>query len=248
MPGTGYVEMGLAAGVHGLGGPHALQQVDIERLMVLGPQGRQVQVVVEPGQQGDGDAVYRVYSRGDDTQRWMRHAQGTLVPAETMAQQGGEALAELQRRCSEVVEVEQLYRGYRQLGLDYGGAFCGVTALWAGTGEALGQVELSEPYPQQAEGHIVHPALLDSCIHVLGGGHRAPRGRGLCAGAYRDGAACSPGATSSCGVMRGCGAAAEQQLETDLVLYDSSGQQVGRLAGAAAACCRGGGSTQGAGR
>jgi acyl transferase domain-containing protein len=77
-------------------------------------------------------------------------------------QVGGEALEAVQQRCSEAVDVAQLYDGFRRAGLQYEGAFCGVAQLWRGASEAVGWIELAAGHQQEAGDYQIHPALLDS--------------------------------------------------------------------------------------
>ncbi len=67
------------------------------------------------------------------------------------------------------------FRGGRSAGCDIrapagstrGSAFQGITALWVGDGEALG--ELTAPAGVEASKDApVHPALLDACLQLIG--------------------------------------------------------------------------------
>jgi len=55
------------------------------------------------------------------------------------------------------------------LGLWFGPRFRAATRLSAGDGEALGHVELPAALRAEAsEYRFIHPALLDSCLHLIG--------------------------------------------------------------------------------
>ena len=70
----------------------------------------------------------------------------------------------------EVLSVAEHYARCDQLGLHYGPAFQGLERLWRGRDRAWGHVRL--PRGVEADGYLLHPALLDACLQVTAG---APR-------------------------------------------------------------------------
>ncbi|HEY7768947.1 SDR family NAD(P)-dependent oxidoreductase, partial [Longimicrobium sp.] len=68
----------------------------------------------------------------------------------------------------EEVPVDAFYEACSARGLDYGPAFRAVRRLRRRGGAALGEVSLPGGLAADAEGWLLHPALLDACFHVLG--------------------------------------------------------------------------------
>ncbi|MDE0106446.1 MAG: beta-ketoacyl synthase N-terminal-like domain-containing protein, partial [Bryobacterales bacterium] len=136
--------------------PVVLEKTSITRPLVLsGEEGRLVQVVL-----GEG-GVWKVVSR-DAIGRWETHAEGRWAPLAAVP--------------SEPTDLDTLQGGLAQAGADfqpslagreYGPAFGGLDRLWAGSGEALGEVLL--PPETENRSLLVHPALLEACFRVLGG-------------------------------------------------------------------------------
>lgn len=90
-------------------------------------------------------------------------------------------LTDIQQRCGEDMRVEQLYRDLESVGLRYGPSFRGLTALRIAEGEALARFE--RPCELTDSGTLLHPALLDACLHTVGatlvGAAAADRGGAL---------------------------------------------------------------------
>ncbi|MGX4733344.1 SDR family NAD(P)-dependent oxidoreductase [Kitasatospora griseola] len=76
-------------------------------------------------------------------------------------------LAELRARCADPVEAEGLYRAMERAGIGYGPAFQGVRTLRRGTGEALAELRDAVELTGESAAHLVHPAVLDSCLQAL---------------------------------------------------------------------------------
>lgn len=68
-------------------------------------------------------------------------------------------------RCTRSFSGQQLYDYCSRLGLEYGESFQGVVEGCWRAGEAVAEVAL--PDAVDASGYILHPALLDSCFHVM---------------------------------------------------------------------------------
>jgi len=173
-PGTGYLEMALAAGRQSrLGQPVSLQDMVLERPLVL-PEGetRIVQTVLSPQDSGWRFELYsREGKRGEeDGLSWKRHASGHVVEPEMEEQADSTLLGEWQRQCSEEVRFEGFYdeRAAEQ-GVEYGSTFQSLRRLWRGNGESLGEVELNQDLESELDRYVLHPALLDGCLHVLAG-------------------------------------------------------------------------------
>ncbi|WP_218080277.1 type I polyketide synthase [Anthocerotibacter panamensis] len=156
LPAAAFLEMVLAAGAHVLKTEClTLEQVVIERALVLTQEPKTVQVVLRAESQR-GYHV-QVLSLEGETQ-WTCHATGWILP-------GAEApesrdLAGIQERCAETVPIAQYYERYQARDIDYGPGFRVLRHLLRQPGESLAWVDLA-----QSDGrYLLHPALLDGCF------------------------------------------------------------------------------------
>ncbi|MEU5600017.1 polyketide synthase dehydratase domain-containing protein, partial [Streptomyces sp. NPDC020298] len=163
-PGTGLVELALAAGERV--GCDRLAELTLQAPLVLPESGGAVVHVVvdEPDESGTRRAV-RLYTRTDDPDdvQWTLHATGTLSAA---AAEPVFDLVQWPPTGAESVDVEGLYDGLAEAGLEYGPVFQGLTAAWR-SGEDV-YAEIALPEETGVEGYGVHPALLDACLHAIG--------------------------------------------------------------------------------
>ncbi|HEX5884362.1 MAG TPA: SDR family NAD(P)-dependent oxidoreductase, partial [Pyrinomonadaceae bacterium] len=165
MPGTAYIEMGLAAAQHALGpGLHSLVDLSIQQIMVFPEPDTEttVQLTLKPE---DNGASFRILSEGNSG-RWLLHATGTI---RTQAAAHVEASFEkIRSRCTEEITGDAFYQLLRRNGLEYGPSFQGVKHVWRRDCEALGQVQLPESQSAELRNYRIHPALLDACFQVFG--------------------------------------------------------------------------------
>lgn len=168
-PGTGYLEMAQAAATH-LFGPtsHHLAEVVIQEALVLPEDKMQsVQIAVSPVE--DYEATFQVYSLEEGSaETWKLHATGKIHLSQNADSAVLISRTEMQTRCTEVIPAEVYYRQLAELGLVYGSSFQGIKQIWRRDGEALGQIELPEPFASEAETYQLHPALLDAGFQLLG--------------------------------------------------------------------------------
>jgi acyl transferase domain-containing protein/acyl-CoA synthetase (AMP-forming)/AMP-acid ligase II/acyl carrier protein len=171
-PGTGYVELGLAAAAEALGGRPTLSDVQLQKAMMLPEKGeRTLQVVLTPS---DAAATFHVFSRaaGADQSRdsWVLHATGVV----RTDKQEGAAQAEhvdidaIRARCTEEVGVKDYYNRLAERGLEYGPKFQGIARLWRRDGEGLGHMRMPEGVETEAANHQLHPVVLDAALQLLG--------------------------------------------------------------------------------
>ncbi|WP_208615158.1 polyketide synthase dehydratase domain-containing protein, partial [Streptomyces caeruleatus] len=140
LAGTAFVELLVRAGDEvGCG---VLEELTLERPLVLPERGAvQVQVVAEAPEESGRRAV-SVYSRLEEETDWTRHASGTLgasgasVPVwqETAWPPAG----------AEPVSVDDLYDGLAETGYGYGPTFQGLRAVWRRGEEVFAEVCLAE--------------------------------------------------------------------------------------------------------
>lgn len=164
-PGTGYVEMAIAAtaAVYSAG-TVIVDEMSLHQILALAPDTeRQVQIVLQ--KDGNGSAGIAISSRGENEESWTRHAT-IRVRMDSTASQTRESIQTIETRCAEMVEHAAHYTRMDARGLNYGPAFRGVQYLRKGDGEILGRVSLPESTLLNITGYQVHPALLDACLQA----------------------------------------------------------------------------------
>ncbi|MBI3243486.1 MAG: type I polyketide synthase, partial [Chloroflexi bacterium] len=140
-PGTGYLEMALAAASQLGPGPLVLESVSILNPFML-PEGetRVAQVVLSPVE--DGRASFKILSLEveDSTDSWKLHATGEIRVGEAQTALKKIDLAEVG---GEAVDAGDYYRSLSELGVEYGPTFQGVKKLWRGEAAAWGEIRLA---------------------------------------------------------------------------------------------------------
>ncbi|WP_245674512.1 type I polyketide synthase [Herbidospora cretacea] len=151
LPGTAFVELAIRAGDQA--GFGVLDELTLEAPLILPERGGvAVQVTVT------GSEV-AVFSRGDDTAEWTRHAVGVLSAG--VAGPRAES-----RPDADPVDITSLYEDAAAVGLGYGPAFQGLTAAWRAGDDVWAEVAL--PDDVDVRGFGLHPALLDATLHAIG--------------------------------------------------------------------------------
>ncbi|MDX3855885.1 SDR family NAD(P)-dependent oxidoreductase [Streptomyces sp. AK02-01A] len=173
LPGTAFVELALHAGDR-VGCP------DVEELTLHAPLpipetgAIRLQLEVE-SPDGTGRCAFAVHScPQDDTGsgEWTRHASGFLV-ADAAAGRAAEAPSGLEvwpPAGAEALPVQDWYERLEAGGYGYGPLFQGLRAAWRLGEETYAEVTLPEEAVGEAGAFGIHPALLDSALHVLGVG------------------------------------------------------------------------------
>ncbi len=187
LPSAAFVELALYAG--GQVGCGVLRELVLEAPLVLDESGGvQLQVVlggVDDSTSSTGRAV-SFYSRSGDVvdgglassgDGWVCHASGVVSAGEESLEERA-ALSERARGLGEVwppegaiaVEVDDVYDGLAERGLEYGPAFQGARAVWRRGDEVFVEVALPESVKLQAAPFGLHPVLLDAALHAAGVG------------------------------------------------------------------------------
>ncbi|WP_461088045.1 type I polyketide synthase, partial [Streptomyces deserti] len=166
LPGTGFVEMALAAGERL--GAAVIDEILLESPLVLdGDETVDVQVTV--GRADDeGRREFSIHSRtatGSGDAEWVVHAGGALVaaPGAGYVDTGEGTWPPLD---AEPVSAEDLYDRLAELGVVYGPAFQGVSAVWRRDRDVFAEVALDDATGDAAARFGVHPALLDATLHA----------------------------------------------------------------------------------
>ncbi|HWF12551.1 MAG TPA: SDR family NAD(P)-dependent oxidoreductase [Candidatus Acidoferrales bacterium] len=182
LPAAVYLEMAQAASTEILGpGPSILSNIAFQEALILPATGeRTLQFVSTPA--SSGNASFQIYSSNanlngnHESTGWTLHASGDMrLEAASIARctEAQYSIEEIQARCPRLKSGTELYASLKNAGLEYGPGFQGVQQVWCGYREALGAVSL---LPQihnsqnngDSDGYWIHPALLDSCLQVLG--------------------------------------------------------------------------------
>ncbi|MFD4997991.1 SDR family NAD(P)-dependent oxidoreductase [Streptomyces buecherae] len=165
-PGTGFVELGLLAGVET--GAGRLGELTLETPLLLPEQGGvRVQLVVGPADES-GARPLGVYSRSDSDEpgeEWVRHAQGVLETDSGATVT--DSLLQWPVPGAEQVPMEGFYEGLAQAGYGYGPVFQGLEAVWRLDGDVYAEVALPDSAAQEAGRFGLHPALLDAALHAM---------------------------------------------------------------------------------
>ncbi|WP_444544911.1 SDR family NAD(P)-dependent oxidoreductase, partial [Streptomyces camponoticapitis] len=158
LPGTAYVELAVRAGDQV--GWNRVEELNVAAPLFLPEHGGvHIQVAVD-APDASGLRPVSVFSRADDApldREWVLHAEGFLAP------DAGEPSTDLVAwppRDAEPLAVEGLYER-----LEYGPTFHGLRAAWRRGDELFAETALPEGV--DAGGFGLHPALLDSALHVL---------------------------------------------------------------------------------
>nr|WP_194821785.1 type I polyketide synthase [Micromonospora sp. S-DT3-3-22] len=165
LPGTAFVDLVLRAGDHL--GVSVVDELTIAAPLVLTEEPVEIQVAVG-APDPDGRRPVTVHSRphtadGDDP-AWTTHAEGQLTVAPPAAPTGQETWPPPGSR---EIDVTHAYPRLAEDGHRYGPAFRGLRRLWQLDDEILAEVGLPADRHADADAFVLHPALLDACLHPL---------------------------------------------------------------------------------
>ncbi len=158
VPGTGLVELAIAAGRR-TGSP-VLDELVLESPLLVQPDVTRHLHITVGASDPEGRRDVAIYSRAENATAETEatcHARGTLgtdgAPAAVWPEQWPPQGAE-------PMPVDELYGRLADLGYDYGPLFHGVEAVWRDGDETYAEVTL----PEGHEGFGIHPALFDSAL------------------------------------------------------------------------------------
>ena len=169
-PGTGYIEMALAAGAEVFNTDQlVLEEVSIEQPLVLTADApRVVQLLLTPTE--DTKHTFEIYSleaqEPASSTQWVLHATGALALAEDTPPPSVD-LIELKARYTQAVDVVELYEGLVSAEIYHGSSFRAVKTLLYKDNESLGHIVLPEWIENESKPHELHPILLDCGLQTL---------------------------------------------------------------------------------
>jgi NAD(P)-dependent dehydrogenase (short-subunit alcohol dehydrogenase family)/thioesterase domain-containing protein/acyl carrier protein len=174
MPGTGLIELALAAGQHI--GADVVEELTLTSPLLIPEDGATHVQVTLSGLDADEGRKIEIYSRvrretEDEvaSENWTLHAAGVLRTADTVAAPdvpahglGGEwPPAGVQE-----LDGEYFYDRLAEVGYDYGPSFQALRRTFASETELFAEVELDEEHATEAQRFCIHPALSDASLHA----------------------------------------------------------------------------------
>ena len=166
VPGATYAAMALAA----VGTPAQVRDVFFYEPIILPEKtSREVQLTLHPVEDGGG-WTFQVHSRpyGERDAEWSLNADGRIVagvddePAPEPAESIDAACERLSR-----TRPQQLFDTFADMELTWGPTWStSLKSLWAGDGEAVGDIAIGEELAEQLGSEPIHPVLLDLCTGV----------------------------------------------------------------------------------
>ncbi len=174
MPGTGFVELALAAGQHV--GSEMVEELTLQAPLLLSDDNAvQLQITVSAPDE-EGHRQLTIYSRPQDASGdasdddWIGHASGVLGSGAAM---GGPDTAGLGMAeewpppGSEELDSEYFYDRLAEAGYGYGPVFQGLRRVFREGEDLFAEVELDEDHRSEAQAFCIHPALSDSALHAV---------------------------------------------------------------------------------
>ncbi|HEY2418963.1 MAG TPA: type I polyketide synthase, partial [Steroidobacteraceae bacterium] len=179
LPGTGLLELSFAAAR--AVGLTTVSQLTLVSPLVLPAEGAvRLQVQLDAPEKGEPELrELSIYSRAEDAAEgtpWTLHAQGVLSLAEEAAADDESGLEVWPPAGGEPIDLTGHYAALAARGYGYGPSFQGLREAWRVGDVVYGRAVLAEELTSSADEYGLHPALLDSALHVLAfaqadGGH-----------------------------------------------------------------------------
>lgn len=170
LPGTAYLELALAAAGEVLGGPVAIQDLDLLAPMDFGGGARRVHVSVEAEGPTRGRVdIHSVDVASGPSGPWTLHATGTaVVGSDGREPEEMEEMEALRSRCPTRLDPPVFYGGLAARGYHFGPRLQGVEELWVGEDESVARVRIPQACSEDPTGYHVHPLLLDAALQAVG--------------------------------------------------------------------------------
>ncbi|OBG32323.1 type I polyketide synthase, partial [Mycobacterium sp. E3198] len=168
VPGATYAAMALAT----VGAPAQVREVFFYEPIILGDKtSREVQLTVHPVD--DGGWTFQVHSRpfGDRGAEWSLNADGRIVSggADVADEPALEPAESIDAACERLgrARPQQLFDTFADMELTWGPTWStSLKSLWAGDGEAIGDIAIGDELAEQLGSEPIHPVLLDLCTGI----------------------------------------------------------------------------------
>ncbi len=165
VPGATYAAMALAT----VGAPAQVREVFFYEPIILGDKtSREVQLTVHPVD--DGGWTFQVHSRpfGDRDADWSLNADGRIVSG-VDDEAASEPTESIDAACERLgrTRPQQLFDTFADMELTWGPTWStSLKSLWAGDGEAVGDIAIGDELAEQLGSEPIHPVLLDLCTGI----------------------------------------------------------------------------------
>ena len=170
MPGAVYGVMAAAVSLS-----EGARSVDVADLQLHSPMvfaaeepgdetGRRVQAVLCAADNGSSRRI-EIFSKGESEDGWTLHAEARVSPAARAGGSGERIAIDALKSSMASQDAAAFYRARADANINLGAMFRTLEALWAGNGEAVGEVVL--PDAVDPTGIDLHPLVLDGCFQVL---------------------------------------------------------------------------------
>ena len=166
-PATAHLEVAQAvAQMSFKDAPIFLQNIRLDSALFLPEDGNVAARLEVTSDEGD----YTIYSKneGDQEQLWNQHVTGKINYIGDEFHSSSFDLQQLKNTVTEAVSVPDFYVSLKEDGLNYGDTFRCLHKLYKNEHmEVLSAVSLSNAESEEAHKYLVHPALLDACLHSI---------------------------------------------------------------------------------
>lgn len=125
-------------------------------------------VVALDAEPGSAARSFRVLRNDSTRASWSRLVTGKIDYLPESEFDSGFSIADCQARLGNPMPGSDLYQKLASIGLGFGDQFQCLRRSWNSGDEALAEVSLPMSIDGATDSHLVHPALLDSCFHLLG--------------------------------------------------------------------------------
>ena len=163
MPGTGFVEMGLALGKEIYGEGNFVLS-DIELLKAAFMPDKETLMTQTILDSRTGRYFIETQPLGQPHRPWTVHSVGVLRERPPVEPSIRPVLADVKKRCTNSIPATVFYDFFRRCGFPFGPSFRGLTQIRLGIGEMLGAVEVPPECEADFEQYLFHPAVLDACL------------------------------------------------------------------------------------
>ena len=126
--------------------------------------GRKIQAVLSTSENGNTRHI-EIFSKGESEDGWTLHAEGGVSLGDGTRGTANRVDLDGLKSGMESQDVAAFYRARAEAGIHLGPSFRTLQVLWAGNGEAVGEVALPEAV--SSSGIDLHPILLDGCFQVF---------------------------------------------------------------------------------
>jgi acyl transferase domain-containing protein/aryl carrier-like protein len=230
-PAAGFLELALAAARESAGPQAQVENFVIGQGLML-PDSGNVDVQVTVSADASGAKSLQIYSaeagEAGAGPTWRLHASANISTAPSSANAPDTAL-----EGGQVITAEAYYETLQAAGANYGPAFRGVRAIKRNGRQVVAEVALPEGVA--ADKYVLHPALLDACMQLMGVGMQEGDEPSkdlfmpISAGRYY---VARPGATAAtCRVSVEGGAAGAKTYAANFSLHDQDGALIAELQG-----------------